>query len=196
MKLIIAIAQLSAAKILLIALFLTAGYFFMYYDDGKKLSQNIVSLNSQIKTEEVKKKETEAIIKKEDEMQANLAALARDLQVVKAKIPNDLNDTEMNGLINRAAAISGISITALSRKAAVVNEAKAVGSESVEEVVFSVTIQGAFNRLVKFVEHLANDEKIIKIRNFSIERNRTALATPQITFYGEVIGFKQARVPK
>ena len=197
MKLIRLISILPAFKTLIVAALLTAIYFFMYFNDGSALELQLQTLSSELTVEEVKKKDTEATIKKEDEMQASLAALARDLQVVKAKLPNELRDTDMTSMINRAAVSAGISITSLSRKAAAIRaEGKAIGSESVEEVTFELAIEGPFNRFVKFIDQLAKQENILKVRDFYIERNITAIAEPQIKFRGEVVGFKQAAVTK
>ncbi len=197
MKLIRAISYFSAMKSVVVGVLLTAGYYYWYFDDGTNLKQQIVTVEAQVRIEEEKKKETEATIKKEDEMQANLAALARDLQVVKAKLPNELLDTELTGIINRAAIGSGISITSLARKqGSGTTQTKVLGSESVEEVVFDINIEGPFNRFVQFIDQLAKEEKIVKIRDFSIERNLATVADPQIKFRGEIIGFKQAPVTK
>lgn len=197
MKLIRTIAILPVFKTLIVAGILTAIYFFMYFDDGSTLETQIQGLKSEVAAEEIKKKETEATIKKEDEMQANLAALARDLQVVKAKLPSELRDTDMTSMINRAANSTGISITSLARKASVPRtEGKVLGSESVDEVAFELAIEGSFNRFVLFIEQLAKEENIVKVRDFSIERNIAAIAEPEIKFRGEIIGFKQAAVTK
>ncbi len=197
MKLIRIISILPAFKTLIVAGLFTAIYFFMYFDDGSALEVQIQGLASELVVEETKKKDTEATIKKEDEMQANLAALARDLQVVKAKLPNELRDTDMTSMINRAAVSAGISITSLSRKASAVKaDNKILGSESVDEVAFDIAIEGPFNRFVLFIEQLAKEQNIVKVRDFSIERNIAAVAEPEIKFRGEVIGFKQAAVTK
>ena len=197
MKFIRIISMLPAFKTLIAAAIFTAIYFFMYYDNGAALELQLQTLSSELNVEEAKKKDTEATIKKEDEMQASLASLARDLQVVKAKLPNDLRDTDMTSIINRAAISAGISITSLSRKVVVARtESKVLGSESVEEVTFELAIEGPFNQFVLFIEQLAKEENIVKVRDFSIERNIAAVAEPEVKFRGEVVGFKQAAVTK
>ena len=197
MKFIRIISMLPAFKTLIAAAIFTAIYFFMYYDNGAALELQLQTLSSELNVEEAKKKDTEATIKKEDEMQASLASLARDLQVVKAKLPNDLRDTDMTSIINRAAISAGISITSLSRKVVVARtESKVPGSESVEEVTFELAIEGPFNQFVLFIEQLAKEENIVKVRDFSIERNIAAVAEPEVKFRGEVVGFKQAAVTK
>ena len=125
-------------------------------------------------------------------MRANLAALARDLQVVKAKLPNEFKDTEMTVLINKAAEGANIRITSLGRKKSIVKPAHPeIGAESVEELAFDLGLSGRFNQFVQFLEILAREEKILKIRDFIIERNNKSMDDFSIRFKGDIVGFKQ-----
>lgn len=193
MKLIKLISQFSMFRMLILAVVVGAAYYFMYYDDGGTLETQITELKNTVSQEEVKKKDTEATIKKEDEMQANLASIARDLQVVKAKIPNEFKDTDMTGMINKASVRAGVSVLSLARKKDAPTHRNIPGSESVEEIVFELTLNGSFNRMVQFVEILAREEKIIKLRDFTIERNSRNPTDSSVKFKGDVIGFKQAQ---
>lgn len=193
MKFVKLVALFSMFRMLILAAVLAVAYFFMYYDNGETLETQITQLKAEVSQEEVKKKDTEATIKKEDEMQANVASIARDLQVVKAKIPNEFKDTEMTTIINKASARSGVSVLSLARKKDAPIRSNLPGSESVEEITFDLTINGSFNRLVQFVEILAREEKIIKLRDFTIERNSTNPNDSSVKFKGDVIGFKQAQ---
>ena len=192
MKFVKLISQFSMFRMLILAAVLAVAYFFMYYDNGETLETQITQLKTEVSQEQVKKKDTEATIKKEDEMQANVASIARDLQVFKAKIPNEFKDTEMTTIINKASARSGVSVLSLARKKDAPVRSNLPGSESVEEISFDLTINGSFNRLVQFVEILAREEKIIKLRDFTIERNSTNPNDSSVKFKGDVIGFKQA----
>ncbi|MBC7466883.1 MAG: type 4a pilus biogenesis protein PilO [Bdellovibrio sp.] len=193
MKFVKMISQFSMFRMLILAAVMATAYFFMYYDSGETLETQITQLKAEVSQEQVKKKDTEATIKKEDEMQANVASIARDLQVVKAKIPNEFKDTEMTTIINKASVRSGVSVLSLARKKDAQIRSNLPGSESVEEISFDLTINGSFNRLVQFVEILAREEKIIKLRDFTIERNSTNPNDSSVKFKGDVIGFKQAQ---
>lgn len=192
MKIVKLISQFSMFRVLILAVVVAAAYFFMYYDNGGTLEAQITELKAQVTAEEIKKKDTEATIKKEDEMQANLASIARDLQVVKAKIPNEFKDTEMTAMINKASVRAGVAVLSLARKKDNPNRSNLPGSESVEEVPFDIVLNGSFNRMVQFVEMLAREEKIIKLRDFTIERNSKDANDSSVKFKGDVIGFRQA----
>lgn len=197
MKLIKMIAQFSMFRIFLFAGMVAGAYYFMYYDNGATFETQITQINAEINAEDIKKKDTEKTIKREDEMRANLAALARDLQVVKAKLPNEFNDTEMTAIINKAAQSTGLNITSLARKMKVpAVKSTVIGSESVEEIAFDLSLNGRFNQFVQFLEILAQEEKTVKIRDFTIEKNSKDVDDFLIRFKGDVIGFKQTQGPK
>jgi Tfp pilus assembly protein PilO len=99
----------------------------------------------------------------------------------------------MTGIINRASARAGVSVLSLARKKDAPMNSSIPGSESVEEIAFDIKINGSFNRLVQFVELLSREEKIIKLRDFTVERNSTNGTDSSIKFNGDVIGFKQAQ---
>ena len=195
MKVIRIIAFFSMLRILIAAIGLSAAYFFMYYDNGAAFESQITAINGQMTIEVAKKKDTEKTIKREDEMRANLAALARDLQVVKAKLPNEFKDTEMTAMVNKAAQNAGLNITSLNRKKSTpAISSSASGADSVEEIVFDLALNGKFNQFVQFLDILSKEEKIIKIRDFVIEKNSKGPEDFLIRFKGDIIGFKQAQV--
>ncbi len=197
MKALKLIADFSMFRIFVFAAFFTGAYYYMYYDNGATFETQIEQLNSVVSAEEIKKKDTEKTIKREDEMRANLAALARDLQVVKAKLPNEFKDTEMTTIINKAATGSNVNVTSLARRQnAPAVSSNVVGAESVEEIVFDLALNARFNQFVQFLETLAREEKIIKIRDFVIEKNSRNVEDFIIKFKGDIVGFKQPQGPK
>ena len=197
MKFMKLVSQFSMLRIFIFAVVLTGAYFYMYYDNGAVFEAQITQLNSEVAAEEIQKKETDKTIKREDEMRASLAALARDLQVIKAKLPNEFKDTELTAIINRATVSAGVNVTSISRKqsAPTVNSAGS-GAESVEELVFDLAVDARFNQFVQFLELLSREEKIIKIRDFVIDRRVAGSPDDsQIRFKGNIVGFKQAQGP-
>lgn len=197
MKALKLISQFSMLRVFVFAVIFTGAYYFLYYDNGATFETQITQLNSEIVVEEAKKKDTEKTIKREDEMRANLAALARDLQVVKAKLPNEFKDTEMTAIINRAAQGSNVNVTSLARRRnAPAVSSNVVGAESVEEIVFDLALNARFNQFVQFLETLAREDKTVKIRDFTIEKNSRNVEDFIIKFKGDIIGFKQPQGPK
>ena len=81
------VASQSMNRIALFSLIAAAIYFFTIYDSGALIEQQIATLKAQVDVETGKKSETEKILKKEEQMRADVALLAKTYEEVKAKIP-------------------------------------------------------------------------------------------------------------
>lgn len=198
MKLIKLFSTLSLARLSIVAIFVTAGYYFLYYDDGAKIEERLKAVESQLNDEKTKRTEIEKKMKKEEEMRGNVMQLAANLELVKTKIPNEFNQIEILNIVNRVSLSSGVKIAGLKPVAAKTTDKKLVtGAELIEEVNFDIEMSGSFIAIVNFVESLSKETKIIKIRNFILEKQSTDLTQETIIkFAGEIVGYRQTSVAK
>lgn len=202
MKGIKTFAELSMARLVVVAILATVGYFYLYYDDGSSIEAQIVGVEAAVAGEKTKRVEIERKMKKEEEMRGNLLQLARNLDIVKSKIPNEFNEIEISSIVNRVSAMSQVRILALKRSlqngtSASVGRKNMTGAELIEEVSFNIDMIGTFNSIIQFVEYLSKEEKTIKIRNFTLEKNSLGYSDENlIKFRGDIVGFKQAFASK
>lgn len=189
-------AGVNGAKIPIVAFFTAAAYYFLYFNDGSALEAQIAAVNAEYGAIMVKKTELEATIKKEEEMRGNLLQLARNFNEVKSKIPNEFKDTEMSAIINKTAIAANVKIAVLSRllNGSADGKIKGAGADLIDEVVFQIKLSGTFLQVLHFVEILSKDDKIIKVKNFTLEKNAGKPQEPVIKLDGEIIGYKQAPV--
>lgn len=198
MKLLKLFGGLSIARLAIVAVFVTAGYYFMYYDNGQSIEENIKSVEDQLNIERAKKTDIEKKMKKEEEMRGNVMQLAANLELVKTKIPNEFNQIEILTIVNRVSQASGVKIAALKPGASKPQEkSETTGAELIEEVNFDIEMSGQFSSIVSFVEALSKETKIIKIRNFVLEKSNADLTQEtMIKFTGEIVGYKQTSIAK
>lgn len=204
MKLLKMIAELSLPKVVILAMFVAAGYYFTYFDTGASIETQAANVNGLIATEMARRSEIEKTMKKEEEMRGNLLQLQRNLEVVKSKIPNEFKDSQMSAIINSAAQLSNVSVITLAsvQESAAsenapprqINIADLKPENLIEEVKFRIVINGTFDGFLKFLDTITREDKVIKIRNFSIARLSDNVDEQQIKFESEIIGFKQANI--
>lgn len=205
MKFIKLLAALSIGRLIFLAVLLTIGYFFTYFDDGSNLKTQIEAANSLLDVEVARRAGIEKTMKKEEEMRANTLQLQRNLEVVKAKIPNEFKDTQMSSIINNASVASGVQIIELSSSTDQEPKRETSDEEKpdlekikpedlISEVKFKITLVGKYESLIQFLDVLTKEDKIIKVKNFFIEKNSQELDDEDIKFSGEVIGFKQSEL--
>ncbi len=198
MKFLKIISSFSMTRIVIFATLCTVMYYTTYFDDGSVLDTQLTSMNGQVDMETARRVEVNKIIKKEEEMRGNLLQLQRNLEVVKSKIPNEFRDTQMSVILNNAATTSGVNLQDLSIAQSTPAPPKKFDPTSVkpedliEEVKFKITLSGSYNSFLKFLDVLTKEDKVLKVRNFSIEKNSSDIDDDSIKFRGDVIGFKQA----
>jgi len=203
-KLLKAFSDLSLGRVVIMAIFIAAGYYFTYFDQGTTIEEQITTVQGVVAQEEAKKAEINKTMKKEEEMRGNVLQLKRNLEVVKAKIPTDLKDSQMQSIINAAATTAQVKIAGLSVVSSPPKDPNAapvkvsiadVKPENlIEEIRFKVTILGTFDNFLNFVETLSKEDKVIKIKNFSIQKTSEDIDDDKITFTGDVVGFRQANI--
>ncbi|MGZ3726886.1 MAG: hypothetical protein ACXWPX_08655 [Pseudobdellovibrio sp.] len=204
MKFLKIFAELTMGRVVILAVFVAVGYYFSYFDAGGSIEEETGKVNSMISAEEARRVEINKLLKKEEEMRGNVLQLQRNLEVVKSRIPNELKDSQMQELINGAAKSSGVNVTKLAASASVPRDVKAPPikikpadlkpENLIEEVKFKITLDGSFEAFLKFLDTLAKEDKVIKIRNFTISKNLESDDEENVMFDGEIIGFKQANI--
>ena len=203
MKLIKAFAELAMSRVVLMALLVSAGYYFASFDPGSAVEDQIKAVDAMVAQEEDRKREINLTMKKEEEMRGNVLQLQRNLDVVKAKIPFDLKDAEMQSVINAAANGSGVKITSLSSNntpkdpaapLVKINITDVKPENLIEEVKFKISLSGTFDDFINFLNSLAKENKVIKIRNFHIDKASDDVDEERINFSGDIVGFKQAKI--
>lgn len=196
-------SELSVGKVIILAIFVTAGYYASYFDAGESIENEYMALKTQVDERETRRVEIAKTMKKEEEMMANALQLKRNLDVVKDKIPNELKDTQMQTIINEAANNSGVTIVSLNIDSQgkrpdappVEMSIQDVKPENlIEEIKFSIRITATFDAFIRFLETLAKEDKVIKIRNFTIDQFTKSVDEDKIIFNGEIVGFKQANI--
>ena len=193
-------AGLSMGRLAILAILTSVAYFFTYFDSGASLNAQISAADAQMQAEANRRKDIEKFMKKEEEMRGNLLQLQRNLEVVKSKIPNEFKDTQMSVILNSASGISGVSLLELSTQPTARVAPAALNSESIkpedliEEVKFNIVLAGNYDSFLKFLDVLTKEDKILKFRNFIIEKNSADIDDDSIKFKGEVIGYKQSGI--
>lgn len=203
MKAIKAFAELTLGRVFILSIFVGLGYYTSYFDPGTSIEEQIAGINAQIAGEESRRTEINKLLKKEEEMRGNVLQLQRNLEVVKNRIPNELKDSQMQELINGAAKNSGVNVTKLSAASTPkdpnsppvkIRLADVKPENLIEEVYFKISLNGTFDNFLNFLDTLAKEDKVIKIRNFGIIKQSDSEDEQAIVFDGEIIGFKQAQI--
>ncbi|AZZ35874.1 hypothetical protein CIK05_03355 [Bdellovibrio sp. qaytius] len=194
------VSTLSVNRIALFGLLLTVFYFFMIYNNGDSILAEIQGLNAQIAEETTKKVETERILKKEEEMRADVASLAKTYEAVKSKIPIDFETSELRIIVEQISAATDLKITKLSNsdlQQASSQDAteKAEEANLVQKVGINYIFQGSFAQIQAFMTQIAGIEKVIKVSELKIKsEDGTNGPNKNLTVEAILVGYRQAAV--
>lgn len=194
------VSTLSVNRIAIFGFILTMIYFFTMYNNGDALVAEIQGLQAQITEETAKKVETERVLKKEEEMRADVASLAKTYEAVKSKIPIDFETSELRIIVEQVSAATDLKIAKLSNSdPQQVNSPEATQNADeanlVQKVAINYVFQGSFAQLNNFMTQIGNMEKIIKISELKIKaENGTDGPNKNLTVEAVLVGYRQAAV--
>jgi Tfp pilus assembly protein PilO len=196
-KVINIIGSMSLPRVALFAGILTLLYYATIYDGGSTIIQGIEAAKAQLEAENAKKIETQKVLKKEQQMKADVELLAKKFEEIKAKIPLDFLESDLRTIVDQYSSQNGLKTTRTDRrqipmKTNLANE----GNENlIEQVALGYEFEGTYNSIAKFVSEISNLEKLIKIGDFDLsvraDSNRSK-KIKDLTFKVNIIGFKQA----
>ena len=191
------VASQSMNRIALFSLVAAAIYFFTVYDSGSVVEQQIAELKTQIDVEMGKKSETEKILKKEEQMRADVALLAKTYEEVKAKIPIEFDASEMRLIVEQISTGVGVKIAKLTNTQDNRTLGPSFQQSLVEQVVMDYELQGHYNQILNFITELSKVEKILKVEDFRIEPIRAGnTPSTSLRITTKVIGYKQVQPSK
>lgn len=194
------VSTLSVNRIAIFGFILTMIYFFTIYNNGDALVAEIQGLQAQITEETAKKVETERVLKKEEEMRADVASLAKTYEAVKSKIPIDFETSELRIIVEQVSAATDLKIAKLSNSdPQQVNSPEATQNADeanlVQKVAINYVFQGSFAQLNNFMTQIGGMEKIIKISELKIKaENGTDGPNKNLTVEAVLVGYRQAAV--
>lgn len=195
------VSTLSVNRIAFFGLMLTMFYYFLGYNNGDAIVAEISSLNAQIAEETTKKVETERVLKKEEEMRADVASLAKTYEAVKSKIPIDFETSELRIIVEQISAATDLKITKLSNSdMQQVNSPEATENAEeanlVQKVAINYVFQGNFAQIQTFMTQIAGVEKVIKVSELKIKTEDSPNPGPSkyLTVEAVLVGYRQAAV--
>lgn len=195
-KIIQAVGNMSLSRVALLAGVLTAIYYFTVYDDGTAIIQGTEAAKLQLVSENAKKIETQKVLKKEQQMKADVELLAKKFEEIKARIPLDFLESDLRTIVDHYSSQNNLKTTRTDRRPAPVrgNQTNPGIENLIEEVPLGYEFEGSYNNIAKFVLEISGLEKLIKIGDFdlAVKNESGRKKTKDLVFKASIIGFKQS----
>lgn len=181
------LAAQQISKVLMIGLAITGLYWYALYDDGSAIDAQIVQISQELKTEENKKKDTDATLQQVKEMQEKVGQLSQKYEQISKRLPSTLFSIDINKSIDDFARNAGVYVKS---KKPGENVKKAV----VEEVPVSVSLEGTYAELAQFTFLVSTSERMARVKNITVTEPESG--AKKLRFEGQVVGYKLASEEK
>lgn len=195
-KMIFSIGGMALSRVAIVAAILTGIYYAVIYDNGDTVLTAIETAKSQLEVENTKKIETQKVLKKEQQMKADVELFAKKFEEIKSRIPLEFLESDLRMTIDTYASRNNLKTTRSDRKQIMPRPNSRAEENLIEQVGLSYEFEGSYGNISKFVTEISALEKLIKIGDFSLN---TALArmnqkgkTKDLIFKVDIIGFKQS----
>jgi len=194
---LIKISNLAMSRVAIVGVLATIFYFFTFYDTGETILNEITAIQSQVSEETTKKIETEKLLKKEEQMRADVALLAKTYEDVKSKIPLEFELPELRAIVDQVSGAHNLNVMKFDNNVGTIVNQSLVGSEDanlIDQLAVKYIFQGNYNQIAKFVTQLSTVQKVIKIEDVRLNHIPSGRDGPskQLSFEATIIGYKQA----
>lgn len=178
------LSLMTTGKALIIGLMVGSAYYFMMYDDGESLKQQIAVIDGQTREAEAKKKDTESTLQEEARMKDAVGKLSEQYALIAKKLPSELKSSEMIRGIDSVAKMAGVSVK-MKKPGSVLTK------EVVEELPVDVTLEGSYAQIAQFIYYTSNLERLTRVMNFTVTAQDENKEKP-LRFEGQVVSYKLA----
>lgn len=159
-------------------------YFYLYFDMGTNLDNQLSSINSQISQEEVKKKETEALLKKEEILKNKSKQMIADVAELQKKVPQDQKHSDLIILVSNFA-------KQLNLKVVSATQGGRQKLDYFEKLDINIELSGKYNDLMMFATNVSNDDQVLKLEGIEFNRQNLNVAESPLSLKAKLIGYKQ-----
>ncbi len=193
------VAIMSLGRVAIVAVVITGLYYSFVYDDGKALLAKIQTAKTSLANENKKKIETQKVLKKEQQMKADVELLATKFEEVRSKIPLEFLESELRDTVHQHVTKYNLKTVKTERRPQNPRQFTQVmidaGENLVQQVMLSYELEGTYANISQFVTEISRLEKIIKVGDFNMIISKNPglgkVRTRDLIFRANIIGYKQ-----
>lgn len=184
--------QLSAGKALLIGLGVALFYYFVMYDSGEVLQNNINNVQATLQQQRAELQGMKSEIAEAQKIEDEVRKLNEEMNMVKQAAPENYSSLELMKVLSSEAKIVGANIVSLTA-------ASSQNQQNTEAQVFvpvavSLELEATFNQLMLFLSNLTKISRLIvpdKLE-FVLKNPSTALetASPTLAFKADFRAYR------
>ncbi len=139
----------------------TLSYYFTLFDNGEVLDRQFAQLQTQLIEQGEKVKESEAALKKLEQIRASVDLLNQQLHRVSIQLPTEVKGAEILKTVDTLAKSTGVRIKITEPKSP-------IREDIVEKIPLHVRLQGTYSELTMFLYYISIMERMTRVSSFSL----------------------------
>lgn len=163
MRVLFDIAKLQIIQILIFGSVFLGIYYFTLYDDGSRLRQLILDVQSNIDTTETKVKKKEKELEDIKEFEREILAEEQVIKYFLNFIPESLTYTDLSSLLIKSAEFTGVNIEV--KKDQKVKKQK---DSEYQTLQIQLAIDGSFSQIMLFLSKLTAQRRILVLKEIDM----------------------------
>ncbi len=185
MNFLVKLAEFSWQKVMLIALAVTAGYYFLMFDDGTSLDASITAIKSSVESEKDLLKKTAEAMNDLQRFKEDLNSQEAQVKEVLAFLPRQMNASELLSTIQDRANQAGLRILKTDPQ----DEVRKV--EFYEVMTINLELGGTFPQIVTFLSLISKLPRLVTLEKMDLAAtdNRGSDST-RIEFKATLLGYR------
>ncbi|GIL18049.1 MAG: hypothetical protein BroJett040_18000 [Oligoflexia bacterium] len=178
------LAAMSWKNVGIGALVVAGFYYFAFFNDGSAIDKRIEQLQTQLKQEEAKSKESDEALKEVDAARNSVGILNEQFKTAAQQLPSEIQPAEIIRSVNVVARSAGVVLKTTEPR-------QTKRDDIVESMPLKVVIQGSFSELMMFLYYVSSMERIMRVTTFTIAPPpNEKIPTGEVIFDGEILSYK------
>jgi len=185
LNILMRLASFSAQKAFVISILLGAVYYFVFFNSGVEIENRIVAQEAEIAQEEARARDADIALKEVEQVRTTVGALSEQFKLVSQALPSTVQMADIIRTVDQTAKASGVLIKSK-------EPLPASNKEYYEELPLRVVMEGTYSELTLFLYYLANYERIMKVKNFTISQPLGAdgINSRRLLLNGNIISYR------
>lgn len=148
--------------------FLSAGYYWSFYDNGEVLKTEIDTAGQNLKNSEKKLQDKKIELEETVIFDDSVKRLGKEIDIFLSYIPTHLTTRNLFEDITKLTKSSGVEIMQMR------NSNRTVSKNSLyDSIAVALSLEGDFSQILTFLSELTSLDKIITVNNVSIQPRGT-----------------------
>ncbi len=162
---------------------LASFYFFNFQDDGVRIDSEIKTATEQLAKATKDLEDTNRVIANKEQFQQEFQEVSEKFRAAVEYLPETFNVQELLKQIDDETRASGVNKISVKPK-------NPEPKDFYEELSIDIELEGPFTLLTTFLAYMSKQNRIVNIKNISIEYKQMVDGSPRLTMKGTLQSYR------